>query len=166
MPGFKKPLFLVILAISISGACAESPSPAPSSAIGPEELWRIDLLSRLRTGVKVGCVSSYDRSGDNDDGFSGAYSFIRKEEGGLVIADLQGPGVITRIHLPSPTDEMIEFYFDGESSPRIRRMIPELFNGTHAPFLSPLVGAGVGGRYSYVPLPFERSCKILVKTGT
>jgi hypothetical protein len=120
----------------------------------------------LRTGVKVGCVSSYDRRGDNDDGFSGAYSFIRKEEGGLVIADLQGPGVITRIHLPSPTDEVIEFYFDGESSPRLRRMIPELFDGHHPPFISPLVGAGVGGRYSYVPLPFERSCKILVKTET
>ena len=166
MPGYKKPLFLAILALIISGACAKAPVQTKSPVIGPEELWRLDLLPRLRTGVKVGCVSSYDRSGDNDDGFSGAYSFIRKEEGGLVIADLQGPGVITRIHLPSPTDEVIEFYFDGESSPRIRRMIPELFDGTHTPFLSPLVGAGVGGRYSYVPLPFQRSCKILVKTET
>ena len=159
-------LLLVSGGFVILSACQKSPIQTSSRSIGPEELWRLDLLPRLRTGVKVGCVSSYDRSGENDDGFSGAYSFIRKEEGGLVIADLQGPGVITRIHLPSPTDETIEFYFDGEPAPRIQRKIPELFDGSHAPFLAPLVGAGVGGRYSYVPLPFQRSCKILVKTET
>lgn len=163
-PGWIILLFATALAILLTEACSKPRSQASAPAIGPEELWRLDLLPRLRRGVKVGCVSSYDRSGDNDDGFSGAYSFIRKEEGGLVIAELQGPGVITRIQLPSPTDEIIEFYFDGEPSPRIRRLIPELFDGTHAPFLSPLVGAGAGGRYSYVPLPFEHSCKILVKT--
>ena len=63
-------------------------------------MYRLDLLPRLKQSVKVGCVSSYDRSGGNDDGFSGKYSFLCKEEGGLGIADLEGPGMIYRIHAP------------------------------------------------------------------
>jgi len=108
-------------------------------------------------------VSSYDRTGGNDDGFSGKYSFIRKEPEGLVIAELEGPGIIYRIHTPTPPDDIIEFYFDGESTPRIHMKFAEMFDGTHAPFLSPLVGNGVGGHYSYAPLAYQRSCKVVIK---
>src|SRR5688572_1297467 len=85
--------------------------------IGLPELTRLDHLPRLKTSVKVGSVSSYDRTGGNDDGFSGRYSFVRKEGDALVLADLQGPGVITRIWTPTPTDDPMEFYFDGETQP-------------------------------------------------
>ncbi len=148
-------------------ACTDSLPPVTSSdmqpVLGIEELSRLDLLPRLKRSVKVGLISSYDRTGGNDDGFSGTYSFVRKEEAGLVLADLEGPGIIYRIHMPVPADDVIEFYFDGETSPRISLKITELFAGTHAPFLSPLVGTGAGGRYSYVPLTFQRSCKVLVR---
>jgi len=76
---------------------------------------------------------------------------------------LEGPGIIYRIHRSSPSDDIIEFYFDGESIPRIRLKITELFDGRHAPFLFPLVGNGVGGHYSYLPLAYQRSCKVVVK---
>jgi len=151
-------------------ACAiTKPSPLPRArplVPGIEELARLDLLPRFKESVKVGLVSSYDRTGGNDDGFSGKYSFIRKEPGGIVIADLEGPGVIYRIHTPTPTADVIEFYFDGEAAPRLSLKITELFDGTRAPFLSPLVGSGVGGYTSYVPLTYRRSCKILVKAET
>ncbi len=156
-------------------ACDGVQSPAPVHSSGPRplvvgaaELGRLDLLPQLKPSVEVGLVSSYDRSGGNDDGFSGKYSFIRKEPGGLVIADLKGPGVIYRFHTPTPTDDTIEFTFDGEAAPRISRKISELFDGAHAPFLAPLVGAGAGagGRYSYVPITYRRSCKIVVKAET
>lgn len=141
-----------------------APAPTPSeSPLGIEETYRLDLLPRLKKSVKVGMVSSYDRSGGNDDGFSGKYSFLRKEDGGLVIADLEGPGMIYRIHAPLLTDDIIEFYFDGEASPRIRLKFSEIFEGSHAPFLGPLVGGGAGGHYSYVPIGYKRSCKIVVK---
>jgi hypothetical protein len=61
--------------------------------LGVEELSRLDLLPRFKHSVKVGLVSSYDRSGGNDDGFSGKYSFIRKEPGGLVIAGPRSKGL-------------------------------------------------------------------------
>ena len=159
---------LTLVALVFFAACAKSQSPpAPQPRIiGIEELARLDLLPRLKPSVKVGLVSSYDRSGGNDDGFSGKYSFIRKEAGGLVIADLEGPGVITRIHTPTPTDDIIEFYFDGETAPRISLKLTALYDGTHAPFLAPLVVSGVGGHTSYVPLTYRKSCKVLVKADT
>jgi len=130
---------------------------------GLEELYRLDRLSAFKTSVKVGSVSSYDRTGGNDDGFSGTYSFVRKEADGLVLADLKGPGVIYRIWTPTPTDDVMEFLFDGESTPRVSVKFRDLFLGGHPAFPRPLVGFGGGGFYSYVPLPFEKSCVVRVR---
>ncbi|MBN1422849.1 MAG: DUF2961 domain-containing protein [Planctomycetes bacterium] len=157
---------LSLIASNAAGAAADAGGGKDRVQVrGIEELYRLDLLPRLRPFAGVGCVASYDPTGGNDDGFSGKYSFIRKEDGGFVIAELEGPGAITRFLMSRPTDGVIEFTFDGEASPRLRRKIPELFEGTHPPFLSPLVGTEAGGRYSYVPLAFQRSCKIVVQTG-
>ena len=131
--------------------------------IGLSELSRLDLLPRFKSSVKVASISSYDRTGGNDDGFSGKYSFVRKEGDGLVIADLQGPGAIYRIWTPTPTDDPIEFYFDGETEPRVKMRYRELFEGTKPPFLSPLSSFGSGGFYSYVPMPYKRSCKVIIR---
>src|SRR6185503_11727377 len=61
------------------------------------------------------------------------------------------------------TDDLIEFYFDGEAQPRIRMPMRHLFIGSHAPFLPPLVAFGAGGYYSYVPIAYERQLKIVVR---
>jgi hypothetical protein len=181
----KRVVFLAfaLAAIGLLVACRGSKEPSPSggsagsgavsaSVIGIEELARLDLLPRLKRSVKVGLVSSYDRSGGNDDGFSGKYSFVRKEPGaggaagGLVLADLEGPGAIYRIHTPTPTSDIVEFYFDGEDAPRLSLKVIELFDGTRAPFVEPVVGSGVGGYTSYVPLTYRRSCRVVLKAET
>ena len=130
---------------------------------GIDELYRLDCLGMLKQSTKVASISSYDRTGGNNDGFGGQYSFVRKEEGGLVLADLIGPGVIYRIWTPTPTDDVMEFYFDGEDQPRITVKFRELFMGNHPAFPRPLVGYGAGGFYSYVPLSFEKSCKVFIR---
>jgi hypothetical protein len=130
---------------------------------GWETLARPDRLPEYSPALEVGCVSSYDRTGGNDDGFSGKHSFLRREGDGLVIADLVGPGVIYRVWTPTPTDDWMEFYFDGEAEPRVRVRFRDLFLGATAPFLKPLVGYGVGGFFSYVPLPYAQSCKVIVR---
>ncbi len=135
----------------------------PEWVLGMEELYRLDRLPALRQSVKVASISSYDRTGGNDDGFSGAHSFVRKEEAGLVIADLKGPGIIYRFWTPTPSDDVVEFYFDGEPSPRLAVKFREIFLGRTPPFVAPLVGYGAGGFFSYVPLPFKSSCKVLVR---
>ena len=152
---------LAILLV-LGGLLPADAQDAGRSGLGMEELHRLDLLPRLRSSIYVGTVSSYDRSGGNDDGFSGKYSYVAKEDDGLVIADLEGPGIIYRIWTPTPSDDTMEFYFDGEDRPRIRVKFRELFTGSQAPFVSPLVGYGAGGFYSYVPLAYRKSCKVKV----
>jgi hypothetical protein len=130
---------------------------------GVESLHRLDLLPVLRSGVKTHAVTSYDRTGGNDDGFSGKYSFVRKEGEHLVLADLKGPGCITRIHTPTPTDDPIEFYFDGETTPRVSLPFRKLFTGEVAPFRRPLVDYAGGGYTCYIPMPYAKSCKVVLR---
>lgn len=149
--------YVVVLFSLYMNSLAEDLNP------GIQELYRLDRLPTFKESIKVACVSSYDRTGGNNDGFGGQYSFVRKEEGGLVLADLKGPGVIYRIWTPTPTDDMMEFYFDGESEPSIKVKFRELFLGKHPVFVRPLVGYGAGGFYSYVPLPYKKSCKVFIR---
>ena len=112
--------------IVIGTASAATPAVAQEAPwlIGVDQISRLDLLPAIKRTIKIGAVTSYDRTEGNDDGFSGKYSFIRKEGDGLVIADLKGPGCITRIHTPTPTDDPLEFYFDGESDASSEAPLP------------------------------------------
>src|SRR5215831_15850911 len=158
-------LCIVLMMTSLFALRAAADGAADQAHVGSglAAIYRLDSLARFSSAVKVGSVSSYDRTGGNDNGFSGKYSFLRKEPGGLVIADLTGPGVIYRIWTPTPTDDIVEFYFDGETTARLRVPFREMFTGTHAPFVSPIVGTGAGGFYSYLPIGFARSVKVLVR---
>jgi len=123
-------------------------------------------MPAFRRTLSIGAVTSYDRTEGNDDGFSGKYSYVRKEGDDLVLADLKGPGCIYRIHTPTPTDDPLEFYFDGETTPRIKTTFNQLFSGKLAPFARPLVDGAGGGFYCYYPLEYKKSCKILLKAKT
>ncbi len=142
--------------------CGRPPLHATASA-GLEELYRLDRLPAFKTSTRIGAVTSYDRTGGNDDGFSGRYSFVRKDDDGLVLADLKGPGVIYRIWTPTPTDDVMEFLFDGEAKPRIEVKFRDLFLGEHPAFPRPLVGFGAGGYYCYVPIAFQKSCVVRLR---
>jgi len=155
------PSLIIVYAVVLFSLSASSLAGGWSPGI--QELYRLDRLPAFKESMKVASVSSYDRTGGNNDGFGGQYSFVRKEEGGLVLADLKGPGVIYRIWTPTPTDDMMEFYFDGESEPSIQVKFRELFLGEHPVFVRPLVGYGAGGFYSYVPLPYKKSCKVFIR---
>ncbi|MFN8573320.1 MAG: glycoside hydrolase family 172 protein [Gemmatimonadaceae bacterium] len=136
-------------------------SPVPG--LGALAVSRLDELPRLRHSVTVGLVSSYDRTEGNDDGFSGKYSFVRQEARGLVLADLTGPGVLYRFHTPTPTSDTLEFYFDGETQPRLALEMRDLVLGRHAPFLAPLTDFGGGGYWTYTPIPYEKSLKVIAR---
>ena len=127
------------------------------------DLIRFDKLAKFQQNMIAKQVSSYDTTGANDDGFSGKYSFLREENGNQVIADLKGPGIIHRIWTPTPKDEIIQFFFDGESKPRIELKFIDLFSGEAYPFVRPVVGNEIGGYYCYLPIPYEKSLKIVFK---
>src|SRR5665213_3186139 len=108
--------------------------------------------------------SSYDTTGGNDDGFSGRYSFVRKNpDGTLVIFEAKGKGVINRIWMPTHNDDTLDFYFDGKEKPAFSIKFYDLFSGKVFPFISPLCGNQLGGYYCYLPMPFNNGCKIVVR---
>lgn len=126
-----------------------------------KQLKSIDRLPEYRPNQVIEQESSYDRTGGNDDGFSGKYSSIRKENGKLVIADFKGPGVVNRIWTPTPTEDMLAFYFDGEKTPRLKLRFIDLFSGKVYPFVKPICSNEAGGYYCYIPIPFKKSLKIV-----
>jgi hypothetical protein len=103
-----------------------------------ELLKRLDRLPAYQQHQLIEQESSYDRTGGNDDGFNGTYSFIRKEKEGLVLAEFDGPGVINRIWTPTPTEDTLLFYFDGERVPRLKIRFMDLFSGEVYPFVKPV----------------------------
>lgn len=109
-------------------------------------------------------ISSYDTTGGNDDGFSGRYSFIkRNQDSTLVLFDQHGPGIINRIWTPTPSDDTLDFYIDSEDKIRFSISYRDLFSGKVFPFILPLCGNQLGGFYSYIPIPFAKSCKIVLR---
>lgn len=126
-----------------------------------ELLKRLDKLPEYRTDSYVEQFSSYDRTWRNDDGFAGTYSFLRKEDNKLVIAEMEGPGVINRIWTPTPTDNMLYFYFDGQKEPGLKIRFSDLFSGKVYPFTKPICGNEIGGFYCYMPITYKESCKIV-----
>jgi hypothetical protein len=155
-------LLLVVVAWPLTaGAQQKESGPSPvASLLDPSQ------LATLRTDVaRVGMFSSYDRSGGNDDGFSGKQSFVRKEaDDRLVLAEVDGPGAITRIWTPTPTNAPIEFFFDGEEKPRLVVPFADLFRGRTPPFVGPTTYTGAGGYVTYAPLTFEKSIKVVART--
>lgn len=154
--------FLVLCSIGILNVGLSYSQKADYSFIAElDNLIRPDLLPSYRPFEYVEQISSYDRTGKNDDGFGGAYSFIRKEGNNLVIADFKGPGVVNRIWTPTPTDDTLAFYFDGEKKARLRIRFSDLFSGKVFPFVHGISGNEVGGYYSYLPISYQKSLKIV-----
>ena len=154
--------FLVFCSIGMLNVGVSYSQKAAYSFISElDNLIRPDLLPSYRPFEYVEQISSYDRTGKNDDGFGGAYSFIRKEGDNLVIADFKGPGVVNRIWTPTPTDDTLAFYFDGEKKARLRIRFSDLFSGNVFPFVRGISGNEVGGYYSYLPISYQKSLKIV-----
>ena len=131
---------------------------------GWDSLTSIDALPLLREGVRAYQVSSFDRTGGNDDrntwlGFA--------EDGEYIIFDDVGPGCVYRMWFTGSQETFVtnrlRAYFDGETNPRLDMSLEDLFAGTTPPFSTPFVGnkdASSGGLYCYVPLPYRERCRI------
>lgn len=137
------------------------------------DITNISTYPLLRNETLYRMQSSYDRSGGNDDGFSGKYSVLRNENGNSVIAEIEGVGAITRIWFPydksfpdAPMflrDKKIIIYLDGNSSPTIEMPVIDMFNNSSKQFPYPLCGMALGGCWCYVPIPFNKGAKIVVE---
>ena len=129
-----------------------------------KNLYDFSSLPHYVANTFTGQESTYDRTGGNNDGFNGTYSFVRRNaDSTLVLLDVKGAGVVNRIWTPTPTDDSLEFYIDNDSKPSFTVVYRDLFTGKAYPFVAPLCANQLGGYYCYLPIPFARSCKIVLR---
>ena len=139
---------------------------------------RLVDLERLATlpekGEKCAQFSSYDRRSRylqkkdkyvNWDANHDGNNYIRKE-GEYVLAEMEGPGCIYRIWSARPLDGHVEIYIDGSKKPVVDLPFKGYFNRKNAPFVYPsLVHTTAKGKNSYVPIPYQESCRIVAEKG-
>ncbi|MEJ2704454.1 MAG: DUF2961 domain-containing protein, partial [Sedimentisphaerales bacterium] len=148
--------------------------------IGAERLTYVDLIGRLTDlehlatlpapGEKCAQWSSYDRR-SKYDATTGKYvnwsangdgtGIIRKEGDQTVFAEIEGPAVIWRIWSALAKEGHVKIYLDGASEPAVDLPFDGYFNCKNEPFTRPaLVHTTARGRNCYVPISFQKSCKI------
>lgn len=118
-----------------------------------------------------GCRSSYDRRSrynpatglyEHWDANRDGDGYIRREGDRIVAFDEQGPGVIWRIWSAAPGPGHAEIYIDGHAVPVMDLPFQALFGGVglqdyNLPELAMTLSRG---HNRYIPIPYNRSCKI------
>jgi len=172
--------FLIVGATGLIG-CAQTTGgdqrvdlPSAPSRIPPWEWWRdLSSVASVPDGDRVVMRSSHCPSGCEFDRHSeGDSRFIRvREDGEGVIFSTEGAGAVTRIWMvmgegiSEPFDGAVRLRVrvDGHQRPVVDLPLSDVFSGTSAPFLSPMVAdrtTSGGGNISYVPIPFRNGCEI------
>ncbi|MBE0536247.1 MAG: DUF2961 domain-containing protein [Phycisphaerae bacterium] len=158
---------------------------ALAGRLAAEKLTYVDLIGRMtdlerlavlpEAGETCAQWSSYDRASVYDAA-AGEYvkweangdgnGRIRMEGKNQVLAEMDGPGVIWRIWSAMPEKGHVKFYLDGAEAPAIDLPFIGLFDHTNAPFNRPsLVYMAARGQNCYVPIPYQKSCKIVAEEG-
>ena len=150
-----------------------------------EQLTDVDLIGRLTDleglatlpaqGETCAQWSSYDRA-SYYDAAAGKYvgwdangdggGIIRKEGDSSVFAEMEGPGCIWRTWSALAKEGHVRIYLDGATEPAVDLPFDGYFNLKNAPFNYPgLVHDASSGRNCYVPIPYQKSCKIVADEG-
>lgn len=130
-------------------------------------------LLDLRSIPRMKSWRTYQAAGyDRGEGFYDSGNFLRiEEENHYVLMETEGPGCIDRMWFTyksepgkEPYDLLI--FIDGTDKAAINVDLDDLFSGGHRPFVAPLAGLcgniKYPGRYCYVPIAFERCCKVVL----
>ena len=129
-------------------------------------------LARLQKGVKTRRVSSYDKSGGNNDRLEGIAPGQRR-----TLFEVKGAGVIDHIWItiapPPPAlsrhDLILRMYWDGEANPSVEAPVGDFFGqgwDESYPFsVLPLAAGPREGRamVSYFPMPFANGARIEIE---
>jgi hypothetical protein len=131
-----------------------------------------ELARQPRPFYTHAMASSYSRASrkggdawfDNQDVGQYVRTETRNGRTEHVLADLAGPGTITRFWSANPTlTNVVRFYFDDEAVPRLAAQLEALFSGKLAPFVPEFsYVSGTGGNL-YFPLPFSRALRITIQ---
>ncbi|MFA7368228.1 MAG: glycoside hydrolase family 172 protein [Kiritimatiellales bacterium] len=111
------------------------------------EIARLDIPSTRM-------ICSFDRTGANEDynHFQG-----KRKDGQCILADLNGPGVISRLWFTGINDDKkIRFYFDGEKTPRLEFSWNDLRSGVPPFDVAPFSTDEQNCWYTFAPVPFKK----------
>lgn len=146
-----------------------------------EQFTYVDLVSKLTdleglatlpaSGDTCTQWSSYDRASYYDaatgkyvgwDANGDGSGYIRKEGDTFVFAEMEGPGCIWRMWSALAQEGHVRIYLDGAAEPTVDLPFDGYFNLQNKPFIYPgLVHDASSGRNCYVPIPYQKSCKIV-----
>jgi len=157
----KKTIFVMLTIFLI-------PAAVNGQSVGVGFYEALEALPKLHPNVQSFYLSSYDRTGGNDDGFRGTYSQLYVEENGEhVIFDAKGPGCVYNFWFTGSGMKLhwgkLRFYFDDEQEARFTCEAMEFFRGRTNPFVYPLVTHAFqssGGYSCSAPIPFAKRLKI------
>ena len=153
-------IFLIVVVMSVSVAEAQY--------VGLDFYDNLSDMARLSDDAESYYISSYDRTGGNNDGFTGKYSALYVDDNGEhVLFEEDSPGCIYNFWFTGnrkrPDCGKIRFYFDGEKEPRIDITADDIFTGLTPPFVYPLAthaDISSGGVSCSMPIPFAKSLKV------
>jgi len=139
-----------------------------------DRLTRMERLAEpVQSGEKTGASTSHDR-GSMFDAAKGKYrnwsangdggGSIRREGESLVMVDLTGPGVLWRFWSAMPEGGHIRIFLDGNAAPAVNKPFRDFF-GDHEKDYPGLAMTLSRGRNAFVPIPFAKSCKVVVDKG-
>lgn len=140
----------------------------PAWSYGVAAATQVSQLPYLVPTTVAGGQSSFDRN-DLDPWHAKADfdNFLSAGPRGNVMLDQRGPGCVYRIFMSSLQTffpgKWVKIYFDGQSKPAIDLTMRQMFSGSNAPFLTPLVADyrhSSGGYVSYVPLCYHKAIEI------
>lgn len=163
--------FFLFLAVCLVGAALLVAPPVyggDSAGESVKKVYSLDHLPVLRTGVRTHQISSFDRTGGNDDGNRlYAYLAYHRDERSFTIFEDHGPGALTRFWMTgwrNPGE--LRFFVDADNpnhEAAFTAPVTEIFAGNHPRFPAALVGTeevSSGGFYSYVPIRYAESLRI------
>ncbi|MFH1748115.1 MAG: glycoside hydrolase family 172 protein [Planctomycetota bacterium] len=153
-----------------------------SASLAEERISQADLLRRMidldrlmtpPAGERTGMFSSYDRRSRIDargkyldwDANNDRGQFMRQlDNGWAVMAEMEGPGAITRIWSANPHGQ-IRVILDGQEV--LATDFANLFNGQQPPLAEPLCYVTPGGGHNcYFPIGYENGCQVLIRNST
>ena len=158
-----KHLAIGLLAIGLS-------LPSSTAAQDPGSL--MSDLARIRDGVRTRRISSFDRTGGNNDRFEAIPDGERR-----TLFEVEGAGIINHIWItiapPPPTlsrnDIILRMYWDGDTNPSVEAPIGPFFgqgwDESYNYASLPLAAGPVSGRglVSYFAMPFAEGARIEVE---
>ena len=170
----RKNLIIAVMIVIIS-ACMAFGADVAKTYTYKQLVERYIDLQRLadlpQQGEKAAMCSSYDRASTYDEA-TGKYikwdangdggGFIRKEGDKFVIAEMEGPGCIFRIWSADAQAGHVRIFLDGSTEPAIDMPFGQYFRGEKPPFNFKSLGyvTSAGGFNLYLPIPYQKSCKI------